>query len=78
MIVGDLFDESNQGGGDRPRNRLRAHRPEGTGGFQGGSHIVDLMESRFPRGKLGKVEAPDCATVLLWGSRIDGELAGGG
>ena len=39
MIVGDLFDESKQGGGDRPRNRLRANRPESTGGFQGGSHI---------------------------------------
>ena len=39
MIVGDLFDESKQGGGARPRNRLRANRPESTGGFQGDSHI---------------------------------------
>ena len=78
MIEGDSFDESKQGGDDRLRNRLRAHRPEGTGGFQGGSHIVDLMESRFPRGELGKVAAPDRAAVLLWGSRIDDELAGWG
>ena len=46
MIVGDLFDESKQGGGDGHAT-VRANRPEGTGGFQGGSHIVDLMES-FP------------------------------
>ena len=74
MIVGGLFDESRQRGGDPPRNRLRAHRPEGTSGVQGGSHIADLMESRFPRGELGKVAAPDRAAVLLWGARVDDEL----
>ena len=78
MIVGGLFDESRQRGGDPPLNRLRAHRPEGTSGVQGGSHIVDLIESRFPRGELGKVAAPDRAAVLLWGARVDDELAGGG
>ena len=75
MIAGDLFDESRQRRGDRPRDRLRAHRSEGTGGLQCGSNIVDLMESCFQRGELGKVAAPDRAAVLLWGSRVDDELA---
>ena len=73
MIVGGLFDEACQRGGDPPHNRLRAHRPEGTGGVQGGSHLVDCMESRFPRGELGKVAAPDRAAVLRRGARVDDE-----
>ncbi len=76
--MGGLFDEACQRGGDPPHNRLRAHRPEGTGGVQSGSHLVDCMESRFPRGELGKVVAPDRAAVLLWGARVDDELADGG
>ena len=35
VIVGGLFDEASQGGGDRPRDRLRANRREGPGGLQG-------------------------------------------
>ena len=78
MIVGSLFDESKQRCGDRPRNRLRANRSEGAGGLQCRSNIVDPIESRFPCGELGKVAAPDRAAVLLWGSRVEDELAGWG
>ena len=78
MIVGGLFDESRQRCGDPPRNRLRVNRSEGAAGLQCGSNIVDPIESRFPRGELWKVVAPDRPAVLLWGSGVDDELAGRG
>ena len=78
VIVGRLFDESSERCGDRPRDRLRVNRREGPGRVESRSQILDLMESRFPRGELGKVVAPDRAAVLLGRARVDDELAGGG
>ena len=78
VIVGGLFDESSERCGDRLRDRLRPNRREGSGGLQSRSQILDPIESRFPRGELGKVVAPDRAAVLLGRARVDDELAGGG
>ncbi len=77
VIVGGLFDESRQGCGDRPRDRLHANRREGSGGLQGRSHVVDPVEPRFLRRELRKVATPDRATVLLWSARVDDELPDG-